>query len=203
MIISTRETAVKTRNLRRNPLASLCVFTDAFFGRWVQVEGSAEVVSLPEAMEFLVEYYRLVSGEHPDWDDYRAAMVRDRRCLIRIEITRAGPDISGQAVPRHDTSAPGTANFLPGAAMTARDGIVCRPAGSAGPAAAASHRRHAESAPRPRLTAGDRPPAKPNGATVAKIDPARVALTALRVPVEQPSCSCHVWPDFAEWRFRT
>ena len=95
VIISTRETAVKTRNLRRNPLASLCVFTDAFFGRWVQVEGSAEVVSLPEAMEFLVEYYRLVSGEHPDWDDYRDAMVRDRRCLIRIEITRAGPDISG------------------------------------------------------------------------------------------------------------
>jgi len=95
VIISTRETAVKTRNLRRNPLASLCVFTDAFFGRWVQVEGSAEVVSLPEAMEFLIEYYRLVSGEHPDWDDYRDAMVRDRRCLIRIEITRAGPDISG------------------------------------------------------------------------------------------------------------
>ena len=95
VIISTRETAVKTRNLRRNPLASLCVFTDAFFGRWVQVEGSAEVVSLPEAMEFLVEYYRLVSGEHPDWDDYRAAMVRDQRCLIRVEITRAGPDISG------------------------------------------------------------------------------------------------------------
>ena len=95
VIISTRETAVKTRNLRRNPLASLCVFTDAFFGRWVQVEGTAEVISLPEAMEFLVEYYRLVSGEHPDWDDYRAVMVRDRRCLIRIEITRAGPDISG------------------------------------------------------------------------------------------------------------
>ena len=95
VIISTRETAVKTRNLRRNPLASLCVFTDAFFGSWVQVEGNAEIISLPEAMEFLVEYYRLLSGEHPDWADYRAAMVRDRRCLIRIEITRAGPDISG------------------------------------------------------------------------------------------------------------
>jgi PPOX class probable F420-dependent enzyme len=95
VIISTRETAVKTRNLRRNPLASLCVFTDAFFGGWVQVEGKAEVVSLPEAMELLVEYYRLVSGEHPDWDDYRAVMQRDRRCVIRIEIDRAGPDISG------------------------------------------------------------------------------------------------------------
>jgi len=95
VIISTRETAVKTGNLRRNPLASLCVFSDAFFGPWVQVEGKAEIVSLPEAMEFLVGYYRLLSGEHPDWADYRAAMVRERRCLIRIEITRAGPDISG------------------------------------------------------------------------------------------------------------
>lgn len=95
VIISTRETAVKTRNLRRNPLASLCVFTDAFFGSWVQVEGKAEIISLPQAMELLVGYYRQVSGEHPDWDDYRAAMVRDRRCLVRIEITRAGPDISG------------------------------------------------------------------------------------------------------------
>jgi PPOX class probable F420-dependent enzyme len=95
VIISTRETAVKTRNLRRNPLASLCVFTDAFFGPWVQVEGEAEIISLPEAMELLVGYYRLVSGEHPDWEDYRAAMIRDRRCLVRIEITRAGPGISG------------------------------------------------------------------------------------------------------------
>jgi PPOX class probable F420-dependent enzyme len=95
VIISTRETAVKVRNLRRSPLASLCVFTDAFFGPWVQVEGKAEIISLPEAMEFLVGYYRLISGEHPDWADYRAAMLRDRRCLIRIDITRAGPDISG------------------------------------------------------------------------------------------------------------
>jgi PPOX class probable F420-dependent enzyme len=95
VIISTRETAVKTRNLRRNPLASLCAFTNAFFGPWVQIEGKAEIISLPEAMELLVGYYRVVSGEHPDWDDYRAAMVRERRCLIRIDITRAGPEISG------------------------------------------------------------------------------------------------------------
>ncbi len=95
VIISTRETAVKVRNLRRNPVASLCVFTDAFFGPWVQVEGQVEIISLPEAMELLVEYYRLVSGEHPDWEDYRAAMVRDRRCVVRIDIARAGPDISG------------------------------------------------------------------------------------------------------------
>ena len=95
VLISTRETAVKARNLRRDPRASLCVFTDGFFGPWVQVEGDAEVISLPAALDGLVEYYRLVAGEHPDWDEYRAAMVTDRRCLLRIEITRAGPDISG------------------------------------------------------------------------------------------------------------
>jgi PPOX class probable F420-dependent enzyme len=95
VVISTRETAVKTKNLRRDPVASLCVFTDGFFGDWVQVEGTAEIVSLPDAMELLVEYYRAVAGEHPDWDDYRAAMRRDRRVIVRIDITRAGPDVSG------------------------------------------------------------------------------------------------------------
>ncbi len=95
VVISTRETAVKVRNLRRDPLASLCVFTDRFFGEWIQVEGKAEIISLPEAMGLLVEYYQLVAGEHSDWDEYRAAMVRDRRCVIRIGIARAGPDISG------------------------------------------------------------------------------------------------------------
>jgi PPOX class probable F420-dependent enzyme len=95
VVISTRETAVKTKNLRRDPVASLCVFTDGFFGDWVQVEGTAEIVSLPDAMELLVEYYRAVAGEHPDWDDYRTAMRRDRRVIVRIDITRAGPDVSG------------------------------------------------------------------------------------------------------------
>jgi PPOX class probable F420-dependent enzyme len=95
VLISTRETAVKAKNLRRRPHASLCVFTDTFFGEWVQVEGNAELISLPDAMDLLVEYYRRVSGEHPDWDDYRAAMIRDRRVIVRITITRAGPDVSG------------------------------------------------------------------------------------------------------------
>jgi PPOX class probable F420-dependent enzyme len=94
-LVSTRETAVKTKNLRHRPRASLCVFTDTFFGEWVQVEGDAEVISLPGAMDLLVDYYRRVSGEHPDWDDYRAAMIRDRRVVVRITITRAGPDVSG------------------------------------------------------------------------------------------------------------
>jgi PPOX class probable F420-dependent enzyme len=95
VLVSTRETALKTRNLRRRPHASLCVFTDNFFGEWVQVEGDVEIISLPEAMDLLVDYYRRISGEHPDWDDYRAAMEREKRVLLRITIARAGPDVSG------------------------------------------------------------------------------------------------------------
>ena len=95
VLISTRETAVKTRNLRRDPRASLCVISDGFFGDWVQADGTVEIVSLPDAMDLLVGYYRLVAGEHPDWGDYRAAMERDRRVILRMTITRAGPDVSG------------------------------------------------------------------------------------------------------------
>ena len=74
---------------------SLCVFDDSFYGRWVQVDGVATVVSLPDAMEPLVDYYRSTAGEHPDWDDYRNAMERERRVIVRIAIERAGPDASG------------------------------------------------------------------------------------------------------------
>jgi PPOX class probable F420-dependent enzyme len=95
VLISTRETAIKTKNLARDPHASLCVMNDGFYGEWIQAEGSAEIVRLPEAMDLLVDYYRRVSGEHPDWDDYRAAMVRDQRVIVAITLTRAGPDRSG------------------------------------------------------------------------------------------------------------
>jgi len=95
VLISTREAAIKTRNLRRDPRASLCVLNDGFFGEWIQVEGTAEIVPLPAAMDILVSYYRSVAGEHPDWADYRAAMERDRRVIARVTITRAGPDVSG------------------------------------------------------------------------------------------------------------
>ncbi len=94
-VVSTRETSMKAHNLRRDPRASLCVFTDRFYGPWVRVDGSAEIVSLPEAMEPLVDYYRQVAGEHEDWDEYREAMRREQRVLIRIVIERAGPDRSG------------------------------------------------------------------------------------------------------------
>lgn len=95
VVVSTRETAMKTHNLRREPACSVIVFTDDFFGPQVQIDGRAEIVSLPEAMELLVDYYRHVAGEHDDWDDYRAAMERERRVLVRITPERAGPDRSG------------------------------------------------------------------------------------------------------------
>ena len=95
VIISTRQTAYKVRHVRRNPRVWLCVFPDGFYGRWVQLEGTADIVELPEAMDGLIRYYRDISGEHPDWDDYRAAMERDQRLLLRVAVAKAGPDVSG------------------------------------------------------------------------------------------------------------
>jgi PPOX class probable F420-dependent enzyme len=95
VLVSTRETAMKTKNLQRDPHVSLCVVSDGFFGEWIQVDGTADIVSLPDAMEMLVDYYRSISGEHSDWDEYRAAMEHERRVVARIAIERAGPDRAG------------------------------------------------------------------------------------------------------------
>lgn len=95
VVISSREAAFKTRNLRQDPWAQVCVLSEQFFGPWAYVEGTADVISLPDAMEPLVDYYRSISGEHDDWDEYREAMRRDRRVLIRITPTRVGPSRSG------------------------------------------------------------------------------------------------------------
>jgi PPOX class probable F420-dependent enzyme len=92
VVISSREPAYKVRNLRRDSRATLCAFTDNFYGPWVTVSGRAEILSLPGAMEPLVDLYRQIQGEHPDWDDYRAAMVRDRRVIVAITPESAGPD---------------------------------------------------------------------------------------------------------------
>jgi len=73
----------------------VCVLSDRFFGEWHTVDGPVEIVSLPEAMEPLVDYYRRAVGEHPDWDDYRAAMERERRVLLRLAIERSGPTTQG------------------------------------------------------------------------------------------------------------
>jgi PPOX class probable F420-dependent enzyme len=95
LLISTRETAIKAKNLARDARASVCGLTDRFFGEWVQAEGMAEIIRLPDALALLEDYYRRISGEHPDWSDYRDAMRRERRLIVRITIDRAGPDVSG------------------------------------------------------------------------------------------------------------
>lgn len=95
VVISTREPAYKVRNLRRDPRATLCVLPDSFTGRWLSVEGTVEIVPLPDAMEALVALYRQIRGEHPDWEDFRQAMNRERRVALALTPERAGPDVSG------------------------------------------------------------------------------------------------------------
>jgi PPOX class probable F420-dependent enzyme len=91
VVVSSRETAYKTRNLRRDPAATVTVLNDGFFGDWIRIDGTAEIVSLPDAMEGLIDYFRRISGEHPDWDEYRQAMKEEQRVLIRISIDVVGP----------------------------------------------------------------------------------------------------------------
>ncbi len=95
LLISTRETAIKAKNLARDPRAAVCGLNDSFYGEWVQAEGTAELIHLPAAMPLLEDYYRRISGEHPDWSEYQEAMRRDKRLIIRITVDRAGPNVSG------------------------------------------------------------------------------------------------------------
>jgi PPOX class probable F420-dependent enzyme len=95
VLISTRETAIKAENLARDRRAALCALNDGFFGEWVQAEGDAELIHLPAAMPILEDYYRRISGEHPDWAEYRDAMRKEKRLIIRITVDRAGPNVSG------------------------------------------------------------------------------------------------------------
>ena len=95
IVISTYAERAKVFNLRRDPRASVVVMSDEFDGEWVQVDGAAEVVDMPDALDGLVDYFRVISGEHPDWDEYRAAMERQSKSLIRISIDRWGPIAKG------------------------------------------------------------------------------------------------------------
>jgi PPOX class probable F420-dependent enzyme len=95
MVISTYPKRAKVVNIRREPKVSVCLLSDDFGGPWVQVHGVAEVIDLPEAVEPLVEYFRSISGEHPDWDEYREAMLKQGKSLIRITIDSWGPIATG------------------------------------------------------------------------------------------------------------
>src|SRR3954463_11830071 len=99
IVVSTYPQRAKVVNARRDPVVSLCVLSDSWDDPWVQLDGEAEVLDLPEALEPLVEYFRGISGEHPNWDEYRAAMVRQGKSLLRITITRWGPIATGGFPP--------------------------------------------------------------------------------------------------------
>ncbi|WP_029137091.1 PPOX class F420-dependent oxidoreductase [Nakamurella lactea] len=95
IVIASYPERAKSRNIARTPRADVLVLSDDFGGAYVQVDGPAEVLMLPEALEPLVEYFREISGEHPDWDEYRRAMVEQGKCLIRVTPKRWGPIATG------------------------------------------------------------------------------------------------------------
>jgi PPOX class probable F420-dependent enzyme len=99
LVISTYPKRAKVVNIRREPKVSVCLLSDDWDGPWVQLHGRAEVLDLPDAVEPLVEYFRSISGEHPDWDEYREAMLRQGKSLIRITIDSWGPIATGGFPP--------------------------------------------------------------------------------------------------------
>lgn len=99
IVISSYPQRAKVKNLRKRPETTACVLSDDWNGPWIQVSGTAEILDLPEAADDFVDYYRSISGEHPDWDEYRAAMVAQGKCLIRISIDRWGPIATGGFPP--------------------------------------------------------------------------------------------------------
>ncbi len=99
LVVATYPQRAKVSNLRRDPTATALVLSDEWNGAWVQIDGQAEVLDLPEALEPLVDYFRCISGEHGDWDEYRAAMQRQGKCLIRLTPQRWGPIATGGFPP--------------------------------------------------------------------------------------------------------
>ena len=95
IVISTYPDRAKVRNAERNPRVTVCVLSDTWDGPYVQVDGTAEVLRMPEAEDALVDYYRCIAGEHPDWDEYRAAMRLQGKALVRVTPARWGPVATG------------------------------------------------------------------------------------------------------------
>ena len=112
VVVATYPQRAKVVNARRDPRVALCFLSDDWDGPWVQVEGNAEVLELPEALEPFVDYYRSIAGEHPDWDEYRAAMARQGKALLRVTIERWGPVATG-GFPRTSRSEPGRVHTAP------------------------------------------------------------------------------------------
>ena len=95
VVVSSYPERAKSINAKRNPAASMVVMSDEFGGEWIQLDGTTEVLDMPEALDGLVEYFRVISGEHPDWDEYRQAMAHQGKCLIRLTIDQWGPISKG------------------------------------------------------------------------------------------------------------
>ncbi len=95
LLIATYPERAKVHNIRADGEVSICVLSDDFGGAWVQVDGMAKIIDLPDAMDGLVEYYRAAAGEHPDWNEYREAMNRQGKCMIQIDVTGWGPIATG------------------------------------------------------------------------------------------------------------
>ncbi len=99
LVIASYPQRAKSANIRRTPEASVLVLSDEFNGAYVQIDGDAEVIDVPDAVELLVDYYRSIAGEHPDWDEYRSAMLTQRKCVIRVTPHRWGPVATGGFPP--------------------------------------------------------------------------------------------------------
>ena len=99
VLVSTYPSRAKAKNARRDPSVSIVILSDDFDGAWVQVDGTAEVLDVPDAVEGLVDYFRCISGEHPDWTEYREAMLRQGKSLLRITPTRWSPVATGGFPP--------------------------------------------------------------------------------------------------------
>jgi PPOX class probable F420-dependent enzyme len=99
ILVATYPSRAKTANARRDPAVSLVVMSDDFDGPWLQIDGTAEVSDVPEAVDGLVEYFRCISGEHPDWDEYRSAMIGQGKSLIAVTPQRWGPVATGGFPP--------------------------------------------------------------------------------------------------------
>jgi PPOX class probable F420-dependent enzyme len=102
IVVSTYPQRAKVANLRRDARVSMVVHSDDWDGPYVQLDGTAEVLDMPEALDPLVEYFRSISGEHPDWDEYREAMHRQGKSLVRITIEHWGPVATGGFPPEND-----------------------------------------------------------------------------------------------------
>ncbi|MFC4530118.1 PPOX class F420-dependent oxidoreductase [Sphaerisporangium dianthi] len=100
IVVSTYPERAKSKNARRDPKVSIVILSDDFDGPWVQIDGACEVLDLPDALEPLVDYYRAIAGEHPDWDEYREAMRRQGKSLLRITPAKWGPVATGGFPPR-------------------------------------------------------------------------------------------------------